>query len=129
MSLDPFQGSDVLRQVDLTLVANATCNTNIGVDNDVTDNDLCAGELTASQSNCFGDSGGPFVTKNSQGSYTLIGGVSRGPSIENAACKSYSIYAHVAKQATWIQQQIGDTNTTTPTPTSVATATPNTPVR
>jgi secreted trypsin-like serine protease len=49
-----------LRQVDVPLIANATCNTSAAYDGEITSRMICAGFAAGGKDSCQGDSGGPL---------------------------------------------------------------------
>ncbi|MEM7112424.1 MAG: serine protease [Chloroflexota bacterium] len=99
-NLQTGEGSDVLNEVELPIVADANCDIpGIGFGQ----YDICTGTADGSKTACYGDSGGPFVVPDGNNGYLLVGVTSRGP-----ACEGYSIYAKVPTLANWIQAQLGD---------------------
>ena len=68
---------------------------------------LCAGndDAITNQSGCHGDSGGPFVCQNGDGSWTLHGAVSWGsPRCDSK--EAYSVFARVAEFRNWIDEKM-----------------------
>ncbi|MBX3000825.1 MAG: trypsin-like serine protease [Caldilineaceae bacterium] len=113
--------SQVLMEVSLPIIANATCKQSYG---QISDNMLCAGYLEGGKDACFGDSGGPLVVPTNPG-WRLAGIVSFGNGCARANFPG--VYARVSRFVTWIEQQTGaleETPTPTLTPTSTTTPTP-----
>ena len=67
---------------------------------------ICAGKAGTNLSGCHGDSGGPYVCRNSAGRYVLQGAVSWG-SPRCSAAERYTVFARVAEFRNWIDQKIG----------------------
>ena len=67
---------------------------------------LCAGDAgKTKKGGCFGDSGGPFVCRNSAGRWVLQGVVSWG----DRSCSSknhYSVFARVSMFRRWIEKNV-----------------------
>ena len=101
-------GSSVrfLQQLALTIQDNASCARKNKYTR-ITDQMLCAAntDVSANQSGCHGDSGGPFVCQNSDGSWTLHGAVSWGSPRCNIK-EAYSVFARVGQFRNWIDQKI-----------------------
>jgi len=90
-----------LLEVQLPIIANSTCNSSSDWDGMVTDNMLCAGPDSGTQSACSGDSGGPLVVWNSTtGQWNLAGVVSWGPTSCNILP---SVFTRVSQYWSWIQ--------------------------
>lgn len=115
--------SDVLRQVSLPLVSYRSCTYSYGIfTNIISPRMLCAGFVEPGKSACYGDSGGPLMSFDSQANqWVQIGVVSWGPN-SCAARNYYNVYSRVSEFLTWIVQEIPEV--ATPTPTSLPTATP-----
>ncbi|RMX59825.1 hypothetical protein pdam_00007343 [Pocillopora damicornis] len=105
-----------LQQAQLPLVSNAECSQKLsaspsgGILN-VTKQMVCAGNLNPneSQGGCHGDSGGPFVCKDSaSGKFVLQGAVSWGSPNCNFAQvnKQYTVFARISKFRRWINLKI-----------------------
>lgn len=101
-NMDP--GSDVLRQVGLTILSNEACAAqpeNAGINAD----QLCAGGTPeGGTDSCQGDSGGPLVVPAS-GTFKLAGVVSFG--VGCALPNIAGVYARVSRYADWIAQRTG----------------------
>ena len=105
-----------LQQAQLPLVSNTECSQKLsaspsgGILN-VTKQMICAGNLNPneSQGGCHGDSGGPFVCKDSaSGKFVLQGAVSWGSPNCNFAQvnKQYTVFARISKFRRWINLKI-----------------------
>ena len=95
-----------LQQLALTIQDNVSCARK-NTYTKITDQMLCAAntDVSANQSGCHGDSGGPFVCQNSDGSWTLHGAVSWGSPRCNIK-EAYSVFARVGQFRNWIDQKI-----------------------
>jgi Trypsin len=72
-------GSDILREVNIDRIADATCGSATSYGNDFhPETMVCAGEMAGGQDTCQGDSGGPLVTPIGGGTFRLIGDTSWG---------------------------------------------------
>ena len=83
----------------------------------ITDQMICAGKEGTVLSGCHGDSGGPYVCRNSAGRYVLQGAVSWGSS-RCSASELYTVFARVAQFRNWIDQNIGGMQTSSMCPMS-----------
>ncbi|TYZ51256.1 hypothetical protein PybrP1_001868 [[Pythium] brassicae (nom. inval.)] len=92
--------SSVLRQVNVPIVAQATCANVLNVDSTM----LCAGGVVNKDS-CQGDSGGPLIDSASR----LIGVVSWGNGCGLAG--SPGVYSRVSAARSWILSTTGNTAT------------------
>lgn len=96
-----------LRQVQLPIISNATCNqANPGI----TANQLCAGYAEGGKDSCAGDSGGPLMIPLSTGEYQQVGIVSSGEGC--ALPNNYGIYTRTANYLTWINAYLGGSTPT-----------------
>jgi len=100
------EGSDVLLEVDVPIVSNATCNAPLSYNGAVTANMLCAGFAEGGKDSCQGDSGGPLIVSNGNGGRLQAGVVSWGYGC--AQPNLYGVYARVSQFENWIDQQIPD---------------------
>ncbi len=101
-------GSDELREVDLPIVADATCRAN---GNDITANMICAGQrgATPPRDTCQGDSGGPLVVPNraaNSNAWVQVGVVSFG----QTCATNNGVYAKVSRYTDWLAQHITNYN-------------------
>ena len=99
-------GSNVLRQVDVPLVSNTTCNGPSSYNGDITGNMICAGYAAGGKDACQNDSGGPLVTSDGNGGWKQVGVVSWG--IGCAGAGYYGVYARVSNYESWIEGYTGD---------------------
>lgn len=102
---DGGSGSNALREVEVSIVSNATCNAPASYGGAVTANMLCAGEAAGGKDSCQGDSGGPLVVPTGSGGWLQAGVVSWGNGC--AQPNFYGVYARVAPFKSWITAQIG----------------------
>jgi hypothetical protein len=94
--------SDVLRQVNVPIVSNETCNESYN--GAVTEGMLCAGLQGGGRDSCQGDSGGPLVAPDASGHHRLVGIVSWG---EGCAQETfYGVYTRVSHYADWITEEL-----------------------
>uniref|UniRef100_A0A7M5X943 Uncharacterized protein n=1 Tax=Clytia hemisphaerica TaxID=252671 RepID=A0A7M5X943_9CNID len=103
----PGYSHTILQQLALTIQDKSTCSRMNGKYAPITDAMLCAAntDVSANQSGCHGDSGGPFVCQNSNGSWTLHGAVSWGSprcDIKDA----FTVFARVGQFRNWIEQNM-----------------------
>ena len=100
---------DMLRQVDLQVVSNATCTSAIGPDSPlgfpITDTMLCAGSPVVEEpkDTCQGDSGGPLVAQ--EGTYVQVGVTSFGSGCGQP--QRPGVYTRVGSYVGWIAEQTG----------------------
>ena len=90
-----------LREVQLPIMSNTTCNDVKHYNGRIKDNMMCAGYDAGGYDSCQGDSGGPLVVKNSTtGQWNLAGVVSWG----DGCAQSYrpGVYARVSQYLSWI---------------------------
>lgn len=89
-----------LMEVDVPIIATATCNAPTSYDGSLTSNMLCAGYMAGGQDSCQGDSGGPLYVPNGAGGYLQAGVVSFG---NGCALPDFpGIYARVSQYTAWI---------------------------
>ena len=99
-----FQGSDVLMQVDVPIIANDKCKALPQYGN-ITDGSICAGFLqTGGHDSCQGDSGGPLFMKIN-GQIRHVGLVSWG--IGCAEPNKPGVYTRTTSQLAWLKQHSG----------------------
>ncbi|OCT78784.1 hypothetical protein XELAEV_18029874mg [Xenopus laevis] len=95
--------SSVLSYIQIPVVSHNQCAETL---NDrLSDNMLCAGRLGHIQDACYGDSGGPMVTKYG-GSWFLLGLVSWGEGC--GRIDNFGVYTKVNRYLDWITQKIED---------------------
>lgn len=96
-------GPNVMHEVDVPLVSNATCNAPAAYDGRITDNMLCAGFPQGGRDSCQGDSGGPIVS-SAAGADFQVGIVSWG--FGCAQPDKYGVYTRVENYIDWISSTI-----------------------
>ena len=96
--------SAVLRQVQIPIVSNETCEQSYP--NGITSNMICAG-ITGKDS-CQGDSGGPLMVRGSGLEWHQAGIVSFG--IGCARPDFFGVYTRVSQYLFWINSQINPGN-------------------
>ncbi len=101
-------GSRQLREVDLPMVATATCQARFPKSR-IGDNQLCAGHDEGRKDSCQGDSGGPLVSFDRNNCPFVTGIVSWGARC--AEPKSYGIYSRVSSYIPWIRQYVPEVAT------------------
>jgi secreted trypsin-like serine protease len=110
-----FEGSDVLMQVDVPIIANDKCKALPQYEN-ITDGSICAGFLqTGGHDSCQGDSGGPLFMKIN-GQIRHVGLVSWG--IGCAEANKPGVYTRTTSQLDWLKQHSNGEIVPTPTLTS-----------
>ncbi|HRV94691.1 MAG TPA: serine protease, partial [Anaerolineae bacterium] len=105
--------SDVLMEVQVPIVSNATCAASYG--GSITDSMLCAGYAEGGKDSCQGDSGGPLIISDGSGGFKQAGVVSWG--FGCAEPDYYGVYARISTVKSWIDSYVNDN--ATPTPTAV----------
>ncbi|TQV88172.1 trypsin-like serine protease [Aliikangiella coralliicola] len=98
-------GPDVLNEVDVPVVSNATCNQPASYNGQIINSMLCAGLAQGGQDSCQGDSGGPLVG-NFGGDYYSVGVVSWGHGC--AQPNKYGVYTRTLSFVDWVNNQIGE---------------------
>ncbi|KAI9028428.1 trypsin-like cysteine/serine peptidase domain-containing protein [Hyaloraphidium curvatum] len=92
----------VLYELNMTVLANDVCDSAHGIT--VRESEICAG--TPRTSTCSGDSGGPLLQRVN-GTLTLVGAVSMGPSVcANQAVEYPNIFSRVSYVADWIRRVV-----------------------
>ncbi len=92
--------SDVLREVDLPVITNSSCSSQLGVS---LGNGVVCGGGPNGTSACNGDSGGPFAVK-SGGDFYSIGTVSWGKN-----CSGATAFTRTSAYLAWIKAKTGIT--------------------
>jgi V8-like Glu-specific endopeptidase len=95
--------SDVLREVTVPLITNATCK-GFSQYEDVTTNMICAGLTAGGKDSCQGDSGGPLFQKIS-GEIRQVGIVSWG--IGCARPNAPGVYTRIGNYLEWLKTNTG----------------------
>ncbi|WP_206099674.1 trypsin-like serine protease [Rheinheimera riviphila] len=90
--------SDVLREVNLPVISNASCSTELRTS--LPASVICGGG-SGGVSACNGDSGGPYAT-SSGGKFYSIGTVSWGN-----ACSGATVFTRTSSYLSWIEQKTG----------------------
>ena len=100
-----YAGSDVLREVGIPLVSEASCKSAYPSAK-VGQGQVCAGLNVGTKDSCQGDSGGPLVSFDADGCPFQIGVVSwgRGCAKQNA----YGIYTRISEHKDWIREHVAD---------------------
>ncbi len=93
-----------LQQVTVPIVSNATCNSAIAYNGQVTANMICAGLAAGGRDSCQGDSGGPLMV-NVSGVWKVVGIVSWGEGC--ARPNKYGVYTRVPNYISWVNSVIG----------------------
>ena len=101
---DDIPVSDVLLEVAVPIVFNATCNAPQSYHGATTDYMLCAGLAEGGKDACQGDSGGPLVVSNGECGWLQAGVVSWGDGC--ALPDLYGVYAMVCRFSRWIDLQV-----------------------
>ncbi|KAL5018057.1 hypothetical protein ScPMuIL_003779 [Solemya velum] len=96
---------DVLKQVNLPIVDQLSCNSSFYLDGAITNNMICAGYPNGGRDSCNGDSGGPLVCSIG-GKWQLEGLTSWGYGCGDP--HSPGVYTTVFNYITWIQQTIAN---------------------
>lgn len=102
--------SDDLLKVVLNIIDNKQCSSLYGTDtklkNGITNDMLCAGELSGKRDTCQGDSGGPlqFVSPTNKCLHYVIGITSFGRSC--GVANSAGIYTRVSQYIDWIESVV-----------------------
>ena len=96
--------SEVLREVDVELVAREVCNSNISYNGMLNERYMCAGFQGGGKDSCFGDSGGPLACESENGSFVLTGVVSWGEGC--ARPNKYGVYLEVRYMLPFIESTL-----------------------
>ena len=97
----------ILQELDLKILDHNTCHALNSRHLPFTSKMMCAANLRSriNQSGCHGDSGGPFVCQQNDGSWKLHGAVSWGSPQCNAS-DAYTVFARLSVFRSWIDQYI-----------------------
>lgn len=93
-----------LRFVEVPYVEREVCNSALSYDGRITENMLCAGNLSGGEDSCQGDSGGPLAGPTADGQQVQFGIVSWGEGC--ARPRKVGVYTRLTKYADWIRQCI-----------------------
>lgn len=112
-----------LNEVGVTVRGKGECG---ALNQDMTEDMLCAGPTGKQKDTCQGDSGGPLFTADpaNNNSQTLVGVVSWGYGCAEAG--SLEVYAAVSYFREWLDEQLTDLNTCPPAGSSLVAATTTT---
>ena len=94
---------NILRKVEIPLVAKDVCNSQTAYAGSITDRMLCAGLAKGGKDSCQGDSGGPLFTRMANGDFQIVGVVSWGEGCGRAG--KYGVYSKVNAMVDWIAEQ------------------------
>jgi secreted trypsin-like serine protease len=94
---------DNLREVELPIISNETCNAPESYGGLITENMLCAGYSEGGADACFGDSGGPMMVFT-DGAWKLTGVVSFGQ--DCALPDKYGVYMRITAFLDWINTYV-----------------------
>lgn len=95
--------SPVLREVEIPIVSNATCNQAMPGPT-ITPNQICAGYVDGGKDSCYGDSGGALVVPSGAGGWKHAGIVSYGDGC--AKPNRYGVYTRTSRYIDWIGQYV-----------------------
>jgi secreted trypsin-like serine protease len=105
-TMEGGNASAVLRQVEIPIVSNETCEQSYP--NDISSNMICAGREAGGQDSCQGDSGGPLMVRGSGLEWRQAGVVSFG--VGCARPNFFGVYTRVSQYLFWINSQINPGN-------------------
>uniref|UniRef100_A0A3B1IVH1 Transmembrane serine protease 13b n=2 Tax=Astyanax mexicanus TaxID=7994 RepID=A0A3B1IVH1_ASTMX len=97
-------GSSRLMEVAVDIIDSSVCNSADVYNGQITENMLCAGDLSGGRDSCQGDSGGPLVCQDDDGRWYLTGVTSWG-----AGCGRKNrpgVYSNVHSLLTWIHSKM-----------------------
>jgi secreted trypsin-like serine protease len=72
----------------------------------VTINMICSGKLMTRRDVCYGDSGGPLMSRRADGTFVQVGVVSWGAGCGLGEQDIHSVFTRVAQFAPWIREQL-----------------------
>ena len=96
----PYNYPEVLQQVAIPLLSDASCSA--AYSGDITENMLCAGEMSGGKDSCYGDSGGPLILGTSSSTAVQVGIVSWGNGCGLANFPG--VYTRLANYSAWLSQ-------------------------
>lgn len=82
-------------------------------DTEITNEMLCGGDDTTGASTCLGDSGGPYVCRNTKG-YWVLQGITSWGSKKCLISERYSVFTKVGVFTSWIEKVMNGTETEHP---------------
>lgn len=95
-----------LRHASLEVISNKDCSSSNSLYGQITDQMVCAANKAPyKQSGCHGDSGGPFVCQQTDGSWILHGAVSWGSPQCNVN-DAKPVFARISAFRKWIDEQL-----------------------
>lgn len=107
--------TNILQQIRLSVINQSKCSAWNSHLLPVTSQMFCAGVTQPKlkpHSACHGDSGGPLICKDADGSWTLNGLISWGSSICDTS-DGYTVFTRVSKYVQWIvTKQLNQSSTT-----------------
>ncbi|MCB1755177.1 MAG: serine protease [Gammaproteobacteria bacterium] len=102
---EPSNFPTFLREVEVPVVSNSTCNASSSYSGLITSTQMCAGEQAGGKDSCSGDSGGPLMIEEN-GEYVQAGIVSFGNGC--ALANYYGVYTRVSSFVDWIDDYVGN---------------------
>ncbi|WP_373321639.1 snapalysin family zinc-dependent metalloprotease [Micromonospora okii] len=89
------------RELDTSIVADTRCS---GINGPY---EICTNNTGGVAGACYGDSGGPQVTRGANGVWNLIGATSRAGNNSSTCATAPSIYGDLPSIRSWINTQVG----------------------
>lgn len=106
----PSPYSDQLLEADIQVKDHMSCKRQYN--DKVTDNMLCAGPYNNYADTCEGDSGGPLMCENSDGSWSLTGITSWGHH-DGCGGDYFGVYTNTEKVKDWVKRTTADASSAT----------------
>jgi len=98
--------SKYLREIEVPVISNVICQTLGFLNEEISENMMCAGYEYGRIDSCHGDSGGPLMVKARDNKMVLVGIVSWG---EGCGRKNFpGVYTKVERFLDWIEQNTRD---------------------